>query len=44
MTEKTPHPIAQKIEAYPDKLTPKGRLISDYLIENPRKAVFMTAR
>jgi len=44
MTGKTPHPIAQKIETCQDKLTPKGRLVSDYLIENPRKAVFMTAR
>jgi DNA-binding MurR/RpiR family transcriptional regulator len=44
MTEKTPHPLIQKIETLPDKLTPKGQIISEYLIEHPRKAVFMTAR
>jgi DNA-binding MurR/RpiR family transcriptional regulator len=44
MIQKTKHPLVQKIEALPDKLTPKGKLISEYLLENPRKAVFMTAR
>ena len=44
MTPKTRHPLAQKIENLPDNLTPKGKLISEYLFENPRKAVFMTAR
>ena len=44
MTEKTPHPLTQKIEEHPDKLTPKGRIISEFLIDHPRKAVFMTAR
>jgi DNA-binding MurR/RpiR family transcriptional regulator len=44
MIQKTTHPLARKIEALPDKLTPKGKLISEYLLENSRKAVFMTAR
>jgi DNA-binding MurR/RpiR family transcriptional regulator len=44
MTEKPPHPLVQKIDDVPDKLTPKGKILADYLIENPRKAVFMTAR
>jgi len=44
MTAKTPHPLIQKFETLSDKLTPKGKIIGDYLIENPRKAVFMTAR
>ncbi len=44
MIQKTAHPLVQKIEALPDKLTPKGKLISEYLLENSRKAVFMTAR
>lgn len=44
MTNKTPHPLIRKMETMPDKLTPKGKIISEYLIENPRKAVFMTAR
>jgi DNA-binding MurR/RpiR family transcriptional regulator len=44
MIKKTTHPLIEKIETLPDKLTPKGKLISEYLIENPRKAVFMTAR
>lgn len=44
MIQKTKHPLIQKIDALPDKLTPKGKLISEYLLENSRKAVFMTAR
>ncbi len=44
MIQKTTHPLVKKIETLPDKLTPKGKLISEYLLENPRKAVFMTAR
>jgi len=44
MNPKAPHPLIQRIESLPDKLTPKGKIISDYLIENPRKAVLMTAR
>jgi DNA-binding MurR/RpiR family transcriptional regulator len=44
MIQKTTHPLVRKIEALPDKLTPKGKLIGEYLLENSRKAVFMTAR
>ncbi len=44
MVQKTMHPLIRKIETLPDKLTPKGKLISEYLLENSRKAVFMTAR
>jgi DNA-binding MurR/RpiR family transcriptional regulator len=44
MIQKTAHPLVNKIETLPDKLTPKGKLINEYLLENPRKAVFMTAR
>ncbi|MGD8364645.1 MAG: MurR/RpiR family transcriptional regulator [Desulfobacterales bacterium] len=44
MIQKTTHPLIKIIESFPDKLTPKGRVISEYLVENPRKAVFMTAR
>ena len=44
MTGETPHPLIQRIETLSDQLTPKGKVISEYLIEHPRKAVFMTAR
>jgi DNA-binding MurR/RpiR family transcriptional regulator len=44
MTQKAPHPLIHKIEALTDRLTPKGKIMGDYCIENPRKAVFMTAR
>ena len=44
MIQKTTLPLIKMIESLPDKLTPKGKLISEYLAENPRKAVFMTAR
>jgi DNA-binding MurR/RpiR family transcriptional regulator len=44
MTNTASHPMIQKIEALAGKLTPKGKILGDFLIENPRKAVFMTAR
>ncbi|NNG00229.1 MAG: MurR/RpiR family transcriptional regulator [Desulfobacteraceae bacterium] len=44
MIKKTTHPLIRRIETLPDKLTPKGRLISEYLLDHSRKAVFMTAR
>ncbi len=44
MNPKASHPLIQRIDRLQDKLTPKGKIISDYLIENPRKAVLMTAR
>ena len=44
MIQKKKHPLVKKIETLPDKLTPKGKLISEYIVTNPRKAIFMTAR
>jgi DNA-binding MurR/RpiR family transcriptional regulator len=44
MAQRPTHPLIQRIETLPDKLTPKGKLISEYLVGNSRKAVFMTAR
>jgi DNA-binding MurR/RpiR family transcriptional regulator len=44
MNANTPHPLIQRIDQLPDKLTPKGRLLASYLIDNTRKAVFMTAK
>ncbi len=44
MIQETTHQFVRRIEALSDKLTPKGKLICEYLMENPHKAVFMTAR
>lgn len=38
------HTIIHKISNKLEKLTPKGRILGSYIIENPRKAVFMTTK
>ena len=44
MTGNSPHPLVSIIDDLPDKLTPKGHILAEFLIDNTRKAVFMTAR
>ena len=36
------HPLLDRIAKFQDELTPKSRIIGDYVKENPRKVVFMT--
>jgi DNA-binding MurR/RpiR family transcriptional regulator len=38
------HPLIDKITAGMDGLTPKGRILGEYIISQPRKAVFMTTK
>ena len=38
------HPLIEKISAGIDGLTPKGRILGDFIISQPRKAVFMTTK
>lgn len=38
------HPILKKVMSQLDALTPKGRVLGEYIIQNPRKAVFMTTK
>lgn len=38
------HPLMQKISNRLDELTPKGRILGEYIISYPRKAVFMTTK
>lgn len=38
------HPLIEKISAGIDGLTPKGRILGEYIISQPRKAVFMTTK
>jgi DNA-binding MurR/RpiR family transcriptional regulator len=38
------HPILKKIADSRDKLTPKGRILGDYILANPRKVIFMTIK
>lgn len=38
------HPLIDKITAGMDGLTPKGRILGEYIITQPRKAVFMTTK
>jgi DNA-binding MurR/RpiR family transcriptional regulator len=38
------HPIIRRIVDSRSKLTPKAKLLADYIINNPRKVVFMTTK
>lgn len=44
MINPTAHPILHRIKALEGKLTPKGKLLGNYIVENPRKAVLVTIR
>ena len=38
------HPLLKKITESRSSLTPKGRILSDFILSNPRKVVFMTTK
>jgi len=38
------NPAMQRIRQLYESLTPKGRILGDYILQNPRKAVFMTTK
>ena len=38
------HPLLKKITESHPSLTPKGRILSDFILSNPRKVVFMTTK
>ena len=38
------HPLMKQIIHSRSSLTPKGRVLADYVLENPRKVVFMTTK
>ena len=44
MKENTSHPVIKRIMMHLASLTPKGRIIGKFIIQYPRKAVFMTTR
>lgn len=44
MTEKQSHPVLKGIVGQMEDLTPKGKILGTYIIQNPRKAVFMTTK
>ena len=44
MTEGQSHPVLKGIVRQLDSLTPKGKILGSYIIQNPRKAVFMTTK
>ena len=44
MNEPQAHPVIKGIVTQLDTLTPKGKIIGNYIIQNPRKAVFMTTK
>jgi DNA-binding MurR/RpiR family transcriptional regulator len=44
MTSIQSHPVIKGIISQLDTLTPKGKILGSYIIQNPRKAVFMTAK
>ncbi len=44
MNDSQEHPVIKGIVTRINTLTPKGRILGSYIIQNPRKAVFMTTR
>ena len=44
MTTPNLHPLIDKITASIEALTPKGRILGEYIMSQPRKAVFMTTK
>lgn len=44
MSTPTLHPLVEKISERIEGLTPKGRILGEYIISQPRKAVFMTTK
>jgi DNA-binding MurR/RpiR family transcriptional regulator len=44
MSDHSSHPVIKKIIDHRDALTPKGRILGDFIIQHPRKAVFMTTK
>ena len=44
MNDSKTHPVIKGIIKRLDTLTPKGKILGNYIIQNPRKAVFMTTK
>lgn len=44
MIDQQAHPTLQGIAEQRPFLTPKGRVLADFILKNPRKAIFMTTR
>lgn len=44
MNDMQAHPVIKGIVKQLDTLTPKGKILGSYIIQNPRKAVFMTTK
>lgn len=44
MEEQLKHPLMQRINEGLDSMTPKGRILADYILKAPRNVVFMTTR
>ncbi|MDZ7582772.1 MAG: MurR/RpiR family transcriptional regulator [Deltaproteobacteria bacterium] len=44
MNDSQAHPVIKAIVNQQNLLTPKGKILGSYIIQNPRKAVFMTIR
>ncbi len=44
MNDSQAHPVIKGIVNQLDTLTPKGKVLGSYIIQNPRKAVFMTTK
>jgi DNA-binding MurR/RpiR family transcriptional regulator len=44
MIDQQSHPTMKAIVEQQHKLTPKARILGNYILENPRKAIFMTTK
>ncbi len=44
MLDHSTHPVIQNVLNHLEALTPKGKILGNFVIQNPRKAVFMTTK
>ena len=44
MIDKQSHPTMKAIVEQQHKLTPKARILGNYILQHPRKAIFMTTK
>ena len=44
MRQRVSHSMMKRLAAQKQSLTPKGRILGEYVLANPRKAVFMTTK
>ena len=44
MAQRRPYPVTEALRERLGSLTPKGKILGEYICQNPRKAIFMTTK